>query len=106
MKKIFALMALVGLSSPVLAQDAPASQAADTGVATDVAGTEATGLSTATIVGTTVAAIATGAVLYSIGGDSTSSERDAGGGGDGGGDGGTGGTGGTGGSGGTGGTGG
>lgn len=103
MKKIFAVLALVGLASPVLAQQAPQP------TSSEVAGSEASDYSAAEITGTVVATIATGAVLYSLGGDSSSGDNDAGGGGDnggGGGGGGTGGTGGTGGGGGTGGTGG
>uniref|UniRef100_UPI0028B04286 hypothetical protein n=1 Tax=Stenotrophomonas sp. TaxID=69392 RepID=UPI0028B04286 len=78
MKKIFAVMALVGLSSPVLAQ---VEQAPSEGVATssEVAGTSGAGYSTVTIASTVVAAVATAAVLYSVGGDSTSGPSDGGG---------------------------
>ncbi|MFD8470132.1 hypothetical protein ACFV10_34065, partial [Streptomyces cyaneofuscatus] len=78
-KKTIAVLALVGLSaSPVMAapQDAPA---AEPETATEVAGAEASAYSTTAVVATVGASIAAAAVLYSIGGDSSSGEKDPGG---------------------------
>ena len=64
MKKIFAVLALVGLSSPVLAQDAQVEQSSTT-TSAEVAGAEATGYSTVAIASTAVAACCMICVLAS-----------------------------------------